>query len=127
MNLTLTLLPDVLAICRLEPAAVVPEWASAGEFVSITRTSDELSVVCSEANVPGGVTADRGWRSFKVEGPLDLSLTGVLASLAGPLAEARVNIFAVSTFETDYVLVKQDKVTLAAEVLTRSGHRLASV
>jgi hypothetical protein len=127
MNLTLTLLPDVLAICRLQPKAAFPDWAKAEGFTSITRTSDELSIVCPEADVPGGVTADRGWRSFKVEGPMDLSLTGVLASLASPLAEARVNIFAVSTFDTDYLLVKQEKVPLAVEVLTRSGHRLTNV
>jgi hypothetical protein len=127
MNLTLILLPDVLAICRLEPEAAVPDWANGGGIISVTRTSDELSIVCAEAGVPEGVTADRGWRSFKVEGPLDLSLTGVLASLAGPLAEARVNIFALSTFDTDYLLVKQDKLTLAAAALKRAGHRLANL
>ena len=126
MSLTLSLLPDAHAICRLEPDASIPDWANAGGFISITRTSDELSIVCLEANVPEGVKADRGWRCFKVEGPLDLSLTGVLASLANPLAEARINIFAVSTFDTDYLLVKEEKLMRAAEVLIRSGHRLAN-
>jgi hypothetical protein len=125
MSLTLSLLPDAYAICRLEPEATIPAWAKAGGFISITRTRDELSIVCLEADVPKSVKADRGWRSFKVEGPLDLSLTGVLASLANPLAEARINIFAISTFDTDYLLVKEDKVSGAAEVLVRSGHRLA--
>jgi hypothetical protein len=114
------------AICRLEPEATIPDWANAGGFISITRTSDELSLVCLEANVPVDVKADRGWRCFKVEGPLDLSLTGVLASLANPLAEARINIFAISTFDTDYLLVKENKLTQAAEVLIRAGHRLAN-
>jgi len=111
-------------ICRLEPKANIPDWADAAGFVSITRTSDELSIVCAEANVPDGVKSDRGWRCFKVEGPLDLSLTGLLSSLVSPLAEARINIFAISTFDTDYLLVKEEKVTRAAEVLSRSGHRL---
>jgi hypothetical protein len=124
MSLTLSLLPGTFAICRLGPEAITPDWANAGGFISITRTSDELSIVCAGANVPEGVKSDRGWRCFKVEGPLDLSLTGVLASLANPLAEARINIFALSTFDTDYLLVKEDKVSRAAEVLIRSGHRL---
>ena len=126
MSLTLSLLSGSFGICRLEPEAIIPDWANAGDLISITRTSDELSIVCAEANVPEGVKADRGWRCLKVEGPLDLSLTGVLASLASPLAEARVNIFAISTFDTDYLLVKEEKISRALEVLIRSGHRLAN-
>jgi hypothetical protein len=112
-------------ICRLVPEAIIPDWAKSGGFVSITRTDDELSIVCAEADVPGDVKSDRGWRCFKVEGPLDLSLTGVLASLVSPLAEARINIFAISTYDTDYVLVKDHMVSKAAEVLTLSGHRVS--
>ena len=90
-------------------------------FVSITRTRDELSIVCNERNVPSGVKVDRGWRVLKVEGPLDLSLTGILASIAVPLAEAKINLFAISTFDTDYVLVKAEKLDRAIEVLRRRG------
>jgi hypothetical protein len=121
--LTLSVLPETLAICRLEREARIPEWAT-GDFVSITRTRDELSIVCDERHAPPGVKADRGWRALKIEGPLDLSLTGVLASIAVPLAEARINIFAISTFDTDYVLVKADRVTEAIGVLRRAGHRV---
>ena len=124
--LTLSVLPEVLAICRLERDAVLPEWAGAdivtGGFVSITRTSDELSIVCEESAVPSGVKADRGWRALKIKGPLDLSLTGVLASIAAPLAEAKINIFAIATFDTDYVLVKAVKLDHAIEVLRNAGH-----
>lgn len=119
--LTLSVLPETLAICRLEREAGVPMWAT-GSFVSITCTSDELSIVCRERDVPSGVKADRGWRALKIEGPLDLALTGVLASIAVPLAEARINIFAISTFDTDYVLVKVDRVTEAIGVLRNAGH-----
>jgi hypothetical protein len=126
MSLTLSLLPGTFTICRLDPEAIIPDWTKAGDFMSITRTGDELSIVCAGANVPEGVKSDRGWRCFKVEGPLDLSLTGVLASLANPLAEARINIFAVSTFDTDYLLVQEDKVSRASEVLILSGHRLTN-
>ena len=121
--LTLSVLPETLAICRLEREAGVPMWVT-GSFVSITRTRDELSIVCHERDVPPGVKADRGWRALKIEGPLDLALTGVLASIAVPLAEARINIFAISTFDTDYVLVKADRVAEAIGVLRRAGQRV---
>lgn len=128
MGQNLTLQPGKLMICRVGPEAAVPDWAGRGAgFLSITRTADELSIVCAEAQVPEGIKAERGWRAFKIEGPLDLSLTGIMASLLSPLAEARINIFAVSTFDTDYVLVKEEMVRKAAEVLVRSGHRVTGL
>ncbi len=128
--LTLTMLPETFAICRLSMDEAVPDWAMLGEFVSITHTPDELSIVCAAKNVPAeehvppDVKADRDWRALKVEGPLDLALTGVLASLANPLAEARINLFAISTFDTDYLLVKEYNLTRACEVLRQAGHRV---
>ncbi len=119
--LTLSILPGAFAICRLSPAEDVPEWAMLGEFVSITHTNEELSIVCAGENVPPDVKADRGWRALKVEGPLDLALTGVLASLANPLAAANINLFAVSTFDTDYLLVKEYNFTRACVVLRQAG------
>ena len=120
--LTLSILPDPLAICRLSPAEDVPEWAMIGEFVSITHTSDELSIVCDAEHVPPDVKADRDWRALKVAGPLDLALTGILASLAEPLAQARINIFAVSTLDTEYLLVKEYNLLQACEALQQAGH-----
>jgi hypothetical protein len=120
--LTLSILPEPLAICRLSPAEDVPDWAMIGEFVSITHTGDELSIVCAAENVPSDVKADREWRALKVEGPLDLASTGILASLADPLAKAQINIFAVSTFDTDYLLVKEYNLLRACEVLQQAGH-----
>lgn len=120
--LTLTILPEVLAICRLSTDEVVPAWTMLGEFVSITHTRDELSIVCATENVPPDVQADRGWRAFKVEGPLDLGLTGILASLANPLAAAQINLFAVATFDTDYLLVKEYNLARACETLRQAGH-----
>ncbi len=124
MNLKLSLLQGRYSICRLNPEAPIPNWARPDDFLSVTRTADELSIVCSEAGVPDGVKCDRGWRCVKVAGPLDLSLTGVLASLANPLAEAQINIFAISTFDTDYLLVKEENISCAIEVLSRFGHRM---
>lgn len=127
MTLTLSLLPEKLAICRLDPDADVPTWTSGSRFLSITRTDDELSVVCAEAGVPEEVKSDRGWRCLKVAGPLDLALTGVLASLANPLAEGYINIFAISTYDTDYLLVKEESLPCSIDVLTQSGHRVVDI
>lgn len=121
-GLVLSVLPTPLAVVRLDATAAVPAWASSGELSSVTRTADELSIVCDEASVPPDARAERGWRALKVAGPLDFSLTGVLASLAVPLADARVSIFALSTYETDYVLVRAADLSRACDALTRAGH-----
>ncbi|HLI90742.1 MAG TPA: ACT domain-containing protein [Ktedonobacteraceae bacterium] len=117
----LIVLPDEYAICRLAPHYDVPSWALARRtFVSITCTADELSIVCPFSSVPQDIHCERGWRAIKVQGPLDFSLTGILASLAVPLAEGGVSIFAVSTFDTDYILVKD--VLRARKLLEQQGH-----
>ncbi len=118
----LTLLPGHLAICRLNPDTPLPSWAQEGTFSSITRTVHELSVVCAEHLVPGDVQCEGGWRCVAVIGPLDFALTGILAGLAAPLAEAGISIFAISTFDTDYLLVKQPYLQQAVEVLVCSGY-----
>lgn len=118
------MLPDRLAICRLDPTDSVPDWASTGPFHSITRTAAELSVVCPEFAVPDGVKSVPGWRALKVDGVLDFALTGILASLAQPLAAARVSLFAFSTYDTDYVLVRENDVARAIGALTEAGHVL---
>lgn len=115
--LSLVVLPQQLAVCRLEKTAQIPPWVLEESFFSITRTDDELSVVCSENLVPEGVTAEKNWRCFKVLGPLDFALTGILASLANALSEAKISIFAVSTYDTDYILVKSDQLEKAKQVL----------
>ncbi|MCI0475745.1 MAG: ACT domain-containing protein, partial [Anaerolineales bacterium] len=84
-SLTLALVPDLLAICRLDARAPIPDWAR-GDFVAITRTRDELSIVCAQANVPDGIACERDWRALRVVGQLDFALTGVLAALSAPLA-----------------------------------------
>ena len=122
--LTLSVLPETLAVCRLGPDDAVPPWAGAGSFRAVTRTASELSIVCRDASVPAAVTANRGWRAIAVDGTLDFALTGVLASLASPLAAAGVSIFAVSTYDTDYVLVKQDALDRAVAALAAAGHRV---
>jgi len=121
--LTLSILPDTLAICRLAPGAPIPAWAR-GDFVAITRTRGELAIVCAQANVPDGIVCERDWRALRVVGQLDFALTGVLASLTAPLADAGISIFAVSTFDTDYILVKARDLEKTTRVLQEAGHTI---
>ncbi len=125
--LTLSVLPETLAVCRLGPEDPLPPWASAGDFRAVTRTASELSIVCRDASVPAAVTANRGWRAIAVDGTLDFALTGVLAALAAPLAAAGVSIFAMSTYDTDYVLVKHDTLDDAVAALSAAGHRFSGL
>ena len=118
----LIVLPDELAIARLDPAAAIPAWTSHGPISSTTRTAEELSLVCAAASVPDDAPAERGWRCLRVAGKLDFSLTGVLASIAGPLADAGVSIFAISTYDTDYILVRGRALPTAIAALTAAGH-----
>ena len=118
----LLILDSRLAVCRLDREADVPTWASRGEFCSITRTADELSVVCPEASVPAGVRSVEGWRALRVAGTIDFAVVGLLASLSGPLAGAKIGLFAVSTFDTDYLLVKEPDLNRAVEALRGAGH-----
>jgi uncharacterized protein len=119
---SLILLSGTLAICRLEAAASIPDWATLGRFWSIARTEEELSVVCPDGDVPQGVKRETGWRALKVEGPLDFSLTGILASLTAPLAREKVSVFAVSTYDTDYLMVKEEQLEKAIRALREEGN-----
>ncbi|MEW6753185.1 MAG: ACT domain-containing protein [Candidatus Latescibacterota bacterium] len=120
----LALLDDELGVARLDASAPTPDWASEGSLSSVTRTTGELSVVCAAAAVPEGVPAERGWRCLRVAGPLDLALTGVLASVLTPLAEAKLSAFALSTYETDYVLVRGADLAPAVACLRAAGHEV---
>src|SRR5438093_11466986 len=116
-RLTLTVLADQFAVCKLTPEAPIPAWAITGAFSSITRTADELSIVCRQDAVPEGAVCERGWRCLRVAGTIPFSAVGVLASLTAPLAEAGISLFAVSTFDTDYLLVKEKDLEAALDAL----------
>ncbi len=115
-------LDELYAIVRLEPDAELPAWARSGHFWSITRSDAELSIVCREEDVPPDASAERGWCAFEVAGPLDFSLTGVVSSLVAPLAEEEIPIFVISTFETDYLLVREPDLRRSVDALTSAGH-----
>jgi hypothetical protein len=116
------LLSGRFAVCQLAPRAVIPEWAQTGCFVSITRTNDELSIVCAEGAVPEGIKCERGWRCLRVADAMAFSITGVLASLVSPLAAAQISVFAIATFDTDYLLVKEDTLSASLATLGAAGH-----
>ncbi|MCK5203916.1 MAG: ACT domain-containing protein, partial [Desulfobacterales bacterium] len=116
-NLSLKILPDRMAVCRFEPTTPVPDWIDQSGFYSITRTEEELTIVCAETLVARGTTSEIGWRCFKVEGPLDFSEIGIIFSLTQPLARSGVSVFVLSTFDTDYLMVKEKNLSEAIDAL----------
>ena len=116
-NLTLSLMPDSYAVCRLAPDSKVPEWAYQGSFFSISKTSDELSIVVDQRFAPAGIKKAENWKGFKIEGPLDFSITGILAALSKTLADNQIPLFSISTFDTDYILVESKYYEKAKQVL----------
>jgi hypothetical protein len=124
--LDLQVLPGDYAICRLPPGASLPSGLDPGAgVVSVTWTSDEVSVICPSDQAPAEATVETPWRCLRVAGLVELTLTGILASLTGPLAEARVNVFAFSTYDTDYLLVPEVRLAEAVAALAGAGHRIA--
>jgi hypothetical protein len=125
MELNLKVLSETLAVCRLSGRSELPAWALGRQpFCSITRTPDELSIICPEAVVPAGVQCEKGWRAIQFEGPFDFNVVGVLSSVAEPLAAAGISILALATYDTDYVLVKEARLGSAMEVLASRGHNV---
>jgi len=116
------MLPEPLAVCQLPAGTRVPEWALGGGFFCVAGTGDEVSVVCEERQVADGVRVEKGWVGLKLEGPFPFTMKGVLASFLQPLAEAGIPVFVVSTFNTDYVLIKREHLERAAEALGEAGH-----
>ena len=123
-RLELSILVDHFAICRLDAGSEIPAWAISPSFLSLTHTTDEVSIVCPQEIVPSEVQCHRGWRCIKVSGPLELGEIGILESLIAPLAQEEISVFAISTFETDYLLVQERYLAKTSEVLRRGGHRI---
>ena len=124
ITLTMVALPATFAVCRFPPEAPLPTWDAAVPFLSITRTAEELSVVCPEGSIPQGATSDAGRRSLRVAGPLDFSLVGILSSVVIPLADAGRPVFAISTYGTDYLLMKEPTFDQAVAILLAAGHEV---
>lgn len=122
MPLTLSHLPGEYAVAQLPEDAEPPAWAFQSPVFSLTRAPGELSVVCQAAVVPPQVRAEPGWAVLMLHGPFDFGLTGILSAVLGPLAGAGIGVFALSTFDTDYVLLKADQLEAALQALRAAGH-----
>ena len=123
-QLKLTLLKDKYAICSLPNDALIPDWALTQSLISITRTKKELTIVCKQDIIPPEIQSDLNWRCFRIDGSFDLNQTGVISSISSPLADAGISIYVISTFDTDYFLVKQQNLDQTISTLSNSGHSL---
>ena len=122
----LTVIPGTYAVCRLPPDAPAPDISSPARFVSVTRTGDELSIICPADAVPDGAAVEHGWRGLAVAGPLDFGLTGVAAALTAPLAAAGVSVLPLATYDTDYLFVREDALAAAIAALEAAGHTVGT-
>ncbi len=118
--------PDRYSVCRLDPGAPWPEPPAAARLYSVTRTPDELSVLCVAGDEPPGAEVESGWRTLRIVGPLAFDLVGIIASVTVPLAAAEVGVFVMSTYDTDLVLVREADLDQAIDVLGGAGHRVAT-
>lgn len=123
-RLKLEVLPGSYSVCRLAPHDPIPDWALASDFFSITNTPQELSIVCRTEQIPSEVQAEHDWACLKLDGPIPFDLTGVLSACLEPLARVAISIFAVSTFDTDYLLVRNRNLQRAVEALRGAGHHI---
>ncbi|GAB5561094.1 MAG: ACT domain-containing protein [Synoicihabitans sp.] len=114
-------IPDELAVCRLPKDSPVPDWLPTEGFTCVTRTDDELSIVCESREVPPGIKSERGWRALKVLGPLPFDAVGILRRFVAPLADAGIPIIGIGTFDTDYVMVRADQIDSANVALAKAG------
>ena len=123
-GMLLNLLPQNLAVVRLDPAETIPDWALKGDFCSITITREEQSIFCDSEVVPDDIPSSCGWRAFQVAGQIDFELSGIIAKLAVPLSTKQISIFSISTHDTDYMLVRENALEDAMDVLRRAGHAI---
>lgn len=124
--LTMKLLKERFGVCRLNKKSEIPEWVQNGDFYSITKTMDELSIVCLQDSIPNNVKCEKDWRVLKVEGPLEFSLIGILSSISAILACKKISIFAISTYDTDYILIKDKDIDNAINALSDERYEIIS-
>ena len=123
-SLNLEMIEGTYAVVRLDPDEAVPTWARGGALWSITQTPEELSIICTSDRVPPGPRTEGPFRALKIKGTMDFALTGILAAIADPLAAAQISIFSISTFDTDYILVRNTDLGKALESLRNAGHQI---
>lgn len=121
-KLRLCVLPENYAICSFPPDASLPEWADRPSIFSVTKTPKEITIVCEESHVPGECQKSENWKCIKIEGCFDLDVVGVLASITEPLAQNKISLYVISTFDTDYVLIHANDMDKAISCLSEFGH-----
>jgi len=123
-KLVFEVLRDTVGVCKLAVNEAIPLWAYQGDFFSVTKTVEELSIVCSDSAIPKDILCERGWKILEIQGMLDFGLVGILAMVSNTLAKAGVSIFAISTYNTDYILVKAADLNSAVDALKNEGHEV---
>jgi hypothetical protein len=118
-KLILLPLKEKFAVCHFDKKSKIPDWLKGSNFYFIGKTDDELSIICQQEKIPGGVLAEKNWKAFKVKGPLGFTLTGVVSSISKPLADAKISILYISTYETDYIFVEEKNFEKAKEILSK--------
>lgn len=120
----MTLLPGLFAICRLNPEEPIPSWALSSPLFFLSRTNEELSIICMQNYIPEGVVKNNNWRCLKIEGPLNFTAVGILNSIIQPLTQKRISLLAFSTYETDYFLVREEQLKETLQTLSQEGIKL---
>jgi hypothetical protein len=123
-KLSLSSIPERFAVCQIDHQAKIPDWAFEGEFSFISRTPDELSIICPANFIPPEIQYVAGWRGLKIEGPFDFNEIGVLAAITAPLAQAHISLLTVSTFDTDYIFLQESQFETAVDILEAVGHEI---
>lgn len=128
MKPDLTILKDIFGIYQFESISEVPEWLESPDFYSFTKSLDEISIVCKQSviKLPDKGIADKNWKIIKVRGPLSLSLTGIIAEITGVLGKSKIPVFTISTYNTDYILVKEENLDEAITTLKNNGYKILS-
>ena len=125
-KLILKLLKNKYSVCRLNKYDEIPKWIFNEEFFSITKTEDELSIVCLQDKIKDDVLCERNWKVLKIEGPLDFSLIGILSKISTLMANNNISIFAISTYDTDYILIKEELIDKAIQLLTNNNYNVTT-
>ena len=125
-KLILKLLKNKYSVCRLNKYDEIPKWIFNEEFFSITKAEDELSIVCLQDKIKDDVLCERNWKVLKIEGPLDFSLIGILSKISTLMANNNISIFAISTYDTDYILIKEESIDKAIELLINNNYNVTT-
>ena len=126
-KLSLSSIPERFAVCQLDHQAKIPDWVFAGELFFISRTLDELSIICPEKSVPPNIQSMVGWRGLKIEGPFEFNEIGVLAAITAPLAQAHISLLTFSTFDTDYIFLQETQFEGSLIALEAVGHEIDAI